>query len=87
MCLICLNMPKHASKHLSSHIEFKYNFLTAYPDVTFARKVTLGDPGCIQTSTSDIHGTHQVEPTHLSDSSGLYKTLLDGEVHGGDDSA
>lgn len=58
------------------------NTKSTYPDVTLAREIALRDPGCIKTSTSDIHGPHQVEPAHLSDCGGLDKALLDGEVHG-----
>lgn len=57
------------------------------PDVTLSREIAFRDPGCIQTSPSDIHGTHQVEPTHLADCGGLNKALLDGEVQCGDNTA
>lgn len=64
-----------------------YNKINIYPDVTLSREIAFRDPGCIQACTSDIHGPHKVEPTHLADCGGLNKALLDGEVHGGNDAA
>lgn len=55
-----------------------------YPDVTLSGEKTFWDSGRIQTGTSDVHGAHQIKPTHLSDCGGLYESFLDGEVHGGD---
>lgn len=62
-------------------------FSLAYPDVALAREEPLGDARGIQARSGDVECGHEQQPAHLSHGGGLYQTLADDEVQGGNHAA
>lgn len=57
-----------------------------HPDVTFAGEESLRDARGVKAGSSDVQGSHEEEPAHLSYSGGPEEALWDYEVQRGDNS-